>query len=76
MEDTVNDARKQMKMTEIKQVNSKTGTVMKMPTIVQPERNQFLGKPMMSVDDAAMERAESGVGRFKERNSFMKNRKD
>ena len=29
-----------------------------------------------SVDDAAMERAESGVGRFKERNSFMKNRKD
>ena len=76
MEDTVNDARKQMKMTEIKQVNSKTGTVMKMPTITQPERNQFLGKPMMSVDDAAMERAESGVGRFKERNSFMKNRKD
>lgn len=76
MEDTVNDARKQMKMTEIKQVNSKTGTVMKMPTIIQPERNQFLGKPMMSVDDAAMERAESGVGRFKERNSFMKNRKD
>lgn len=76
MEDTVNDARKQMKMTEIKQVNSKTGTVMKMPTIVQPERNQFLGKPMMSVDDAAMERAESGVGRFKERNSFMKKRRD
>lgn len=76
MEDTVNDARKQMKMTEIKQVNSKTETVMKMPTIAQPERNQFLGKPMMSVDDAAMERAESGVGRFKERNSFMKNRRD
>lgn len=76
MEDTVNDARKQMKMTEIKQVNSKTGTVMKMPTIVQPERNQFLGKPLMSVDDAAMERAESGVGRFKDRNSFMKNHKE
>lgn len=76
MEDTVNDARKQMKMTEIKEVNSKTGTVMKMPKIVQPERNQFIGKPMMSVDDAAMYRAESGVGRFKDRNSFSKNRKD
>lgn len=76
MEDTVNDARKQMKMTEIKEVNSKTGTVMKMPNIVQPERNQFIGKPMMSVDDAAMYRAESGVGRFKDRNSFSKNRKD
>lgn len=62
IEDTTNQARREMKMQEI-QTSSKTGKTMTMTGIKQEERSQFLAKQIQDPGREAYERAEAAYAR-------------
>lgn len=71
IEDTTNQAKKQMKMQQI-EMTSKTGKTMTMTGIKQEERSQFLAKQIQDPGREAYERAEAAYARAHPNNKNKK----